>query len=198
MKPLSILAALVGCLLFLAPDFSDARPRRPAPRPVPTWTVLPGSSLGFTTAMNGERFSGQFRRWTASIRFDPGNLAGSKVDVTIDMTSAATGNPDRDAALPDTTWFAASRFQQASFHAEHFRNLGPDRYAADGVLTLRGVAKPLTLPFSLAITGVNARMTAQVGVNRLAFGVGQGEWASTEVVPSTVTVTVALNAKKAS
>lgn len=41
-------------------------------------------------------------------------------------------------------------------------------------------------------------MTAQVGVNRLAFGVGQGEWASTEVVPSTVTVTVALNAKKAS
>lgn len=199
MKPVAIWGALAGCLLIPAPDLSDARARRrPTPPPPAEWTVQPGSSLGFAASMNGEQFNGTFRRWTAQIRFDPDNLSASKVDVAIDMTSAVTGNADRDAALPDTPWFAAARFRQATFHAEHFRKLGANRYAADGVLTLRGVAKPLTLPFTLAITGANARMTAQVGVNRLAFGVGQGEWASTQVVPSAVTVTVALNARKAS
>jgi polyisoprenoid-binding protein YceI len=55
----------------------------------------------------------------------------------------------------------------------------------------------LTLPFTLAITGKQAHMTAAVAVNRLAFGVGQGEWKATEAIPAAATVTLDLTAHRA-
>lgn len=164
----------------------------------PAWTVdKAASKVAFVSVFSGEGFTGVFRRWDADIRFDPANLAASSVTATFDMTSAATGDADRDSALPTSTWFAAAANPKAVFTARTFKALGGGRYQAIGDLTLRGVTKPLTLPFSLVITGDTARMNASVAVSRLAFGVGQGEWANTEVVPATVTVNISLTARRA-
>ena len=161
----------------------------------PTWTVdKAASKLGFSTTVSGGALNGAFRSWDAVIHFDPNDLPHSDVAVTIDIASAATGNGDADASLPDQDWLWTSHFPRATFVAKSFRATGPGRYEAAGVLNLRGVAKPLTLPFSLAITGRAAKMNAQVALNRLAFGVGQGEWKATDTVPATVTVNVALAA----
>jgi polyisoprenoid-binding protein YceI len=161
----------------------------------PTWTVDKAASrLGFSTTVSGGALNGAFRSWDAVIHFDPNDLAHSDVAVTIDIASAATGNGDADASLPDQDWLWTSHFPKATFAAKSFRATGPGRYEAAGVLTLRGVAKPLTLPFALAITGKTAKMNAQVSLNRLTFGVGQGEWKATDTVPATVSVNVALAA----
>lgn len=166
--------------------------------PAPAWTVdKAASKVAFASSFDGGAFSGSFRRWDAAIRFDPANLAGSSVTATFDMTSAVTGDASRDGALPQDDWFAAGRFPKATFTAKTFKALGGDRYQAIGDLTLRGVTKPLTLPFTLVITGGVAKMNANVGLNRLAFGVGQNEWKTTEVVPGTVTVNISLTAKRA-
>ncbi len=164
----------------------------------PVWTVDKGASkVAFSSSFDGGAFSGAFRRWDAAIRFDPANLAGSSVTATFDMTSAVTGDADRDEALPLDDWFAAKRFPKATFTATSFKAMGGNRYQAVGALTIRGVTKPLTLPFTLVITGGVAKMNASVGLNRLAFGVGQGDWKTTEVVPGTVTVNISLTAKRA-
>lgn len=166
--------------------------------PAPAWTVDKGASkVAFASSFDGGAFSGSFRRWDAAIRFDPANLAGSSAVVTFDMTSAVTGDASRDGALPQDDWFAAGRFPKATFKATMFKALGGNRYQAVGDLTIRGVTKPLTLPFTLVITGGDAKMNASVGLNRLAFGVGQNEWKTTEVVPGTVTVNISLTAKRA-
>jgi len=166
--------------------------------PAPAWSVDKAAShLGFASSFSGTGFTGAFRRWDAAIRFDPKNLAGSSVTATIDTGSAATGSPDRDQALPTDSFFAAAKFPRASFVASSFKDLGGGRYQAVGTLTIRGVAKPLTLPFTLAITGRQAHMTAAVAVNRLAFGVGQDEWKATEAIPAAVTVTIDLTAHQA-
>ncbi|MGA0602190.1 YceI family protein [Caulobacter sp. KR2-114] len=166
--------------------------------PAPAWTVDKAAShVTFASSFSGTGFTGGFRRWDAAIRFDPKNLAGSSVTATIDTGSAATGSPDRDQALPTDTFFAAGRFPKASFVATSFKDLGGGRYQAIGTLTIRGVAKPLTLPFTLAITGAQAHMTAAVAVNRLAYGVGQGEWQATEAIPAAVTVSLDLTARRA-
>jgi polyisoprenoid-binding protein YceI len=81
--------------------------------------------------------------------------------------------------------------------AKSFQATGPGRYVAAGVLTVRGVAKPVSLPFTLAINGAAAHMTGAVALNRLAFGVGQGEWKATDTVPANVTVNVDLTAHRA-
>jgi len=164
----------------------------------PTWVVDKAASrLTFTSAVSGQAFTGRFARWDAEIHFDPKDLAHSDVAATIDVTSAATGNGDRDAEMPDQDWFWTSHFPRASYVAGSFRTAGPGRYVAVGTLTIRGVAKPLNLPFALAINGAAAHMTAAVALNRLAFGVGQGEWAATDTVPAAVTVNIDLTARRA-
>jgi polyisoprenoid-binding protein YceI len=183
------------CLPTLLVLLSLATAARAAP--APAWTVdKAASAVRFGSTMNGEAFSGAFRRWNADIRFDPANLAGSSVTATVDTASAATGDADRDQALPTAAFLAAAKFPTATFTARAFKDEGAGRYLAIGQLTLRGVSKPLTLPFTLAITGAEARMKASVALNRLAFGVGQDEWKATTALPASVGVTIAIAARR--
>jgi polyisoprenoid-binding protein YceI len=186
MKTLAMLAVLLLAAL----------PARAAP--ARAWTVdKAASKVGFSSTMNGEAFSGAFRSWNADIRFDPSNLEGSSVTATIVAASVATGDPDRDQALPTAAFLSAVRFPTATFTARAFKDLGGGHYLAIGQLTLRGITKPLTLPFTLAITGSQARMKASVALNRLAFGVGQDEWKATTTLPAAVTVNLAITARRA-
>ena len=165
--------------------------------PAPVWTLdKAASQIRFSSSYDGAPFSGGFSRWDAAIRFDPANLAGSSVSASIDVASVATGDQDRDQALPTDTFLAAARFPRATFTAHAFKALGHGRYEAIGRLSLRGVSKPLTLPFTLAIKAGEARMNAAIGLDRLAFGVGQKEWRSTATVPAQVAVTIALTARR--
>jgi len=179
--------AVLATFLFAAPAFA-------APS---TWTTDPSSKLTFTGAMNGSAFTGTFKRWSAQIAFDPKALAASKVVVAVDVASGSTGDSDRDSALPTDDWFATSKFAKATFVSRSFRDLGGGKYEADGDLTIRGVSRPVALPFTLAIAGDTARMNGAVVLNRTAFGVGQGQWKTGEVVDTKVTVNVALTAHRA-
>ena len=181
--------AIAAAAALIAPSLAFAAP--------PAWTVDKATSaLRFSSSFGGDAFSGAFRRWDAAIRFDPADLAHSSVMVTIDVASAATGNADRDAALPGADFFAAAKYPKATYRATSFRMISPGHYQAAGTLTLRGVAKPLTLPFTLVFNGPVARMTAQTSINRLAFGVGQGEWKATATLPAAVALNIAVNARK--
>jgi polyisoprenoid-binding protein YceI len=182
------LAIIIAALAIAAPAWA-------AP---PAWVVDRGASkVGISSTFDGQAVGGSFRTWDANIRFDPKDLAHSSANVTIDVGSVTTGDADRDTALPDTPWFWAAKYPKATFVSRSFKALGGNRYEAAGDLTIRGVTKPLTLPFTLVITGDAAKMNAAVSVNRLAFGVGQGEWQTTQVIPAAVQVTIALTAHKA-
>ena len=163
-----------------------------------SWQVDPqGSRLAFHGSMSGEGFDGAFRRWTAQIVFDPKALAASKVAVSIDTASAATGDADRDQALPGGDWFASQAFPKASFVSRGFKDLGGGRYQALGDLTIRGTKRPIVLPFTLNITGDVAHMNGAVALNRTDFGVGQGRWKTGDVVAPAVTVNVSIVAHRA-
>ena len=152
------------------------------------------SRLGFTAAMNGEAFQGSFRRWDAAIDFDPANLKASRATVTVDMASASTGDGGRDEALPSGDWFAAKRHPKATFVSRAITRTGPNRYAAAGDLTIRGVKRPVVLPFTLAIAGNTAKMNGRLVLDRTTFGVGQGQWRTGAAVATQVTVNVAVTA----
>ncbi len=181
------LSLMLGALL--------AAPATAAP---PAWTVDKAASrLGFRSSFGGEAVQGAFRRWDAQISFDPKALAASKAVVTVDMASAATGDQSHDQALPTADWFDVAHFPRATFTTTSFKDLGGGRYQALGTLSLRGVAKPMVLPFTLTLAGNQAKMTGAVGINRSAFGVGQGQFKSAETVPFNVTVDIALTARRA-
>ncbi len=181
-----------------APVTEPGPPGPAAPSDAPSrWTVAKGSTLAFATAWSGEPVSGRFERWKADILFSPEALDRSKVSVSIDMASARTGDAQRDATLPSADWFDALAHPTATFTAGRFTQAADGRYVAHGTLALRGVKKPLDLPFRLTITGDAAKMAGTASLDRTLFGVGQGEFAATDQIPAKVTVRVDLQAKRA-
>jgi polyisoprenoid-binding protein YceI len=156
------------------------------------YAVQPGSRLGFSQSFQGERFEGQFDRFTASIAFDPRRLAGSRFDVSIALASVNTRNDERDEALRSADFFDAGRQAQARYVATRFRALGGNRFVAEGQLTLRGVTRPVALTFAW-VPGAQPVLEGRASVSRLAFGVGAGgDWADTGLLPDAVQVTTRL------
>jgi len=184
-----------------APAAAAVEAPAPAATPAPAtgatpWKVAPGSKLTFASSWGGDPIQGRFDKWRADVLFGPDALDKSKVTVSIDMTSAKTGDEQRDASLPSGDWFDAAAHPKATFTATKFEKTGADRYVAHGALSLRGVTRPLDLPFRLTITGDKAHVTGEAGLDRTVFGVGQGEFTATDQIPGKVTVRVDLTATR--
>ena len=189
-RALAVAAAVIGVLAATAAPHALAAPAK--------WTVdRAASRLGFRTAFAGQAVRGSFRGWDADIAFDPKALAASKATVTVQVASAITGDPSKDEALPTADWFDVAHFPRATFTTTAIKDLGGGRYQAAGTLSLRGVSRAIVLPFTLTVTGDQAKMTGSVGVNRSAFGVGQGQFKGADTVPLNVVIEVALTAHKA-
>jgi polyisoprenoid-binding protein YceI len=146
------------------------------------------STLGFAATFQGAPFQGSFAQWQASIRFDPAHMANSKFDVTVDTTSAATGDDDRDSALPGADFFNATKYPQAHYVTSEVVRAG-DHLLARGNLSLRGQTHPLslTVTFTPQPDGT-AAMDVSGTLKRLDYGVGGGEYADTSVIGNEVTV----------
>ena len=151
------------------------------------YAQAPGSSLAFAGKYQGETFSGTFPGFATKFKFDPKQLAASKLDVTIPLASAATGNADYDGELRGAAFFNAGKFPQARDTATKFRALGGNRYAADGTLSLRGASKPVTLEFTWT-PGAKPVLSGKATVKRLEFGVGGGDWADTSLIPDAIAI----------
>lgn len=156
------------------------------------YTVQPASStLGFSNTFQGESFDGHFGQWTAAIRYDAANLAASKFDVEVNLASVKTGDKDRDGALPGSDFFDVAKFPKAHFVTTGFRRSG-SKVIADGTLTLRGVAKPVSLDVTFKPQAGGATLDVAGTVKRLDFGVGTGDYADTSVIGGEVKVTAHL------
>jgi polyisoprenoid-binding protein YceI len=151
------------------------------------WTTLPGSTLGFSGSFQGESFEGLFGKFTPQISFDPAHLEQGRFDVRIDLGTTDTRNQERDDMLRTAEFFDTRKQPEARFVASKFRALGGNRFVADGVLTLHGVSKPVSLTFTWT-PGAKTVLDGQASLKRLDFAVGSGDWADTDVLPNEVKV----------
>ena len=150
-----------------------------------------GSSLTFTSVQQGATFESRFDRFTAQVRFDPVQPESGSISSRIDLGSVDTGNPERDEVLKGADWFNLGKWPEAVFTAGRIVRDG-DGYRASGTLTLREVTAPVTLSFrwTPAAAGQAARLQGSAALERLAFGVGQGEWRDTAYVGNRVDIQV--------
>lgn len=175
----------------------------------PEWTVDPAkSSIAFTGRQMGVPSKGQFKKFTATVKFDPDNLAASAVEVVVDVASADTGNPDIDKELKQPKWFDAARFPTVRFVTTAFRaktkdSAGKGDYEAVARLTIRDVTEDVTMPFKLDIGPdpadpgqLLARMTGELTISRTKFGVGRDEWRDTKIVGDEVGLRIEVLARR--
>lgn len=165
-------------------------------QPLADWTVSSGGRLGFTARWNGDAVKGRFKAWQAAIRFSPDDLAGSTIKVTIDLASVDTADSQRDGSLTGSDFFDTGTHPRATFTSRSIRHLSGERYEAAGTLDLHGVSKPTTVRFTLKIVGDKATVSGTSRIDRTSFGVGTGEWASTDSIAGGVDIDFAFSATR--
>jgi len=159
-----IVVALFASLILTSPGFAASR-----------WQVVPDAkTIAWQATQGGGVFQGTCSVFNADVTFDPADLETSSVSVEIDMAKCLTGDKLKDSYLPQVPWFNVADFPHATFRAKHFRHIKGDAYVADGSLTLKGVTKPVSLPFTLSMEGPIAHVVGDTTLERLAFGVGSG------------------------
>ena len=187
MKVVNAPSALLWVLLGLLPcQFAEAA------FPVPQCSLPADSALGFAATWEGTVFRGAFKSFDAIIQFDPADLENSRFDVHIDVTSGRTGSRDRDEGMAEPDWFDFSTYPGARYQASRFQSLGDGWFQADGQLELKGVTRSVPVKFNWRERPAGAAMTGGARVSRLDFGVGEGDWASDEIIGLLVEVEFSL------
>ncbi len=189
--------ALAALTLAACGQTQSSTAAAPAPVSPDGWAVdKDASKLSFTAAQTGSSFEGEFETFSADIVFDPADLANASIAVTVDTSSAKTGDRQRDTALPGSDWFKAKEFPSATFVSDEVVATGDGAYEARGKLTIRDVTRDLVLPFALAIEDGKARAEGSVTLVRTDYGVGQSEFATGQWVGLEVGVSFVIEATK--
>jgi len=176
MKTTLHLCALTATLLTGLPAFAQQK-------------LLPAQSeLGFVAKQMGVPLTGHFKKFDAQVAFDASKLATSKVAFTVDMGSATLGSAEMDSELPKAPWFNAPKFPQATFTSATFKALGGGKYEVAGKLSIKGQTQDVTVPLTMAQTGPTTVATGVLPIKRLAFKIGDGDWADTSMVADEVQV----------
>lgn len=197
-EPAAVVEASAATEAAVSAEASATTSTVPEAAAVTVWTVDKASSkIAFTTSMEGEAITGSFAGYSAAIAFDPEQLSKSNVKVTIDLASVGSGDKDRDDTLKSSSFFNISVTPKAVFEARTFSRTDATHFVAHGKLTLHGITKAQELPFTLTIRNGVAQMSGSTSLDRTAFDVGTGDYASTDTIPAKVKVDIALKAKAA-
>jgi len=168
---------LIGAALLAA--LASAATWAAAPAALTRYVLDPAkSSLEFTFVQAGAQNKGKFTKFAVTLDFAPDNLEAS-----------------RDDTLRGPDLFDLAKFPQARFSATRI-NKTASGYEAVGKLTIRGVARETRVPFTFRSADEQGHpagyLTGKTTLKRLDFGVGQGDWQSTEWVGNDVTVAYSL------
>lgn len=124
-------------------------------------------------------FSKQMGKWYVDgfVLLDKKHPDKSKVEATINIADMVTGVPELDKHLKSKEFFDVAQFPKATFISDKVDVLNENLAKVSGILTLRGVAKPITLLVKLNKTGksvINNKMgvgfSATTSLKRSDFG----------------------------
>jgi polyisoprenoid-binding protein YceI len=109
------------------------------------WTLDPAhSELAFKVKhLMISNIKGVFKKFTAEIEGE--DFTSSQAKVTIDASSVFTNDEGRDGHLKGAEFFDVENHKEISFFSTSFQHVGEDNYKLTGVLTMKGVSKPVIL-----------------------------------------------------
>ena len=119
---------------------------------------------------------GQFGRWTGTLQVPEGDFRRAALSVVIDAASIDTGVADRDKHLRSADFFDVEKYPELTFTAAEIAPRDGQRFELSGVLTIKGVAKPVSLAVEEAGRATDpwgntrAVFSAKGSVSRKDFG----------------------------
>lgn len=175
LRPLATLAVLAGIAgTAQAIEFTQVQPDR--------------SAVTFVSKQMGVPVDGRFRKFAASLNFDPTRPAAASARLDLDLASIDAGSKDANDEVVGKLWFNTKTFPTANFVSTGVRPLGGDRYELAGKLTIKGKTQDLVTPVTFRQEGGNAVFDGAFTVKRLDFALGEGMWTDISAVANEVQV----------
>lgn len=115
-----------------------------------TWVVDPDHSVAAFSIrhMMIAQVRGQFNKIEGFVRFDPDDISGSSIELTIGASSVLSGVGKRDDHLMSVDFLDTATYPVISFKSSHIQALAPGRGLVTGDLTLRGITQSITVEVS--------------------------------------------------
>jgi len=170
-KVLSQIAALAGLATVLS---------MPAGATTSNWQIDPQhSSAQFAVRhMAISTVRGAFSKVSGTLMLDDKDISKSRVEVSIDVSTVDTRDPDRDKDLRSERFFDVAHYPTMTFKSKKVEQIAPGKLKATGDLTIRGTTKEVVLDVDGPTAPVkdpwgNQRLaaTATAKINRQDFGV---------------------------
>jgi len=173
----AILAALAA-LALSQPAFAQS----------PQKVVAGKSHIRFAFKQMNVPVEGSFRKFDATVSFDPKKPEATRAEFEVDLGSIDLGNAEGETEARRKAWLNIEAFPKAKFVAASVKPAGPGKFEAIGPLTIKGVSQNITAPFTLVDAGGMRTVEGQFPLRRLQFRIGEGPWSDTETVADEVTV----------
>jgi len=153
--------------------------------------LIDKSEIRFISRQMGVNVEGRFRKWKANVDFRPKDLAKSRAEFEIDLASIDLASEESETEIRRPRWFDTAKFPVATFQSTAMKDLGGDRYEVSGKLTLKGTVQVEKIPIEVKKDAAgNSVATGEFTIKRLAFNIGDGQWADPSVVADDVIVRV--------
>jgi polyisoprenoid-binding protein YceI len=136
------------------------------------------SSVDFTVRhMVFSKVRGSFTSFSVTLEIDDATNLPTSISAKIDAASINTQNTDRDNHLKSADFLDAANYPSLDFISSKVSGI-PDDFTVEGMLTIHGVTKPVTLKGTVDGRGKdpwgNDRIafSATASLNRKEFGLG--------------------------
>ena len=143
-----------------------------------TYTIDPGhSTVSFRIRHLFTQVQGVFRDFNGTVDYVPGQPGQWKAEATIQTASIDTRVEKRDTHLRSKDFFHAGPFPAITFKSAQVIDATATGGKLEGVLTMHGVERPVTLEFAILGEGKDpwgnqrAGFHASTKLNRKEFGV---------------------------
>src|SRR5258705_11058754 len=130
--------------------------------------VVPDKSyIRFVSKQMNVPVEGKFRKFDATVAFDPQKPEATKAEFEVDLASIDLGTPEGETEVVRPLWFDTAKFPKAKLVASAVKATGPGKFEATGALTIKGTTQNITTAFTLAEAGEGRTVEARFTFKRL-------------------------------
>lgn len=133
---------------------------------------------------------GKINGMSGTVNFQENNLSASSFNVCINPNTIDTESKKRDEHLKNDDFFDVTKYTTICFVSESIVKKG-EKYEAVGKLTMHGVTKTVTLPFSVIKKDGKSTFIGNLEINRFDYNLNYGnKFMVGEIAKVTITAIV--------
>ncbi|MGO4279941.1 Polyisoprenoid-binding protein YceI [Cupriavidus sp. OV038] len=146
------------------------------------------STVTATARQIGVPMEGKFKKFDATVDFDPAKLATSSAKVEIDVSSFEIGDAETTKEVKGKDWFDAAKYPKAVFQSTAIKAGAAGKYDVTGKLTIKGKTLDVVVPATYKQDAAGQVFDGVLPIKRTVFNIGDGEWKDTSVVADDVQI----------